>query len=344
MQRARWVMVGCTLVAWMAAASCTSIKKGLGLRTDLKDKKIKSVAVQTLPKGAACPGDKLQLVVKVAVEGGEPLVTEGVGDGKLLWTSLKVESDGAVKVKQDDDNLVAVLSQDGKALTTTPPVLNVTSPENKDVLLEASPIEVKFNCKLVADYSGPDGREGRAGQQGYNARRDWENGGDGSQGGTGDSGKRGDNVMAQATVVVPTKENRPFLQVCTQGKVERNLRCYFVDTDGGSLVLDARGGAGGKGGTGGSAGSGGRQGRGGNAGRGGAGGDGGEGGTVTLVMDPAVEPYRKLIKIKTGGGKGGKEGSMPGLAFGFGGGDLSGRDGYDGPDPEVRVEPVAPLW
>ena len=65
---------------------------------------------------------------------------------------------------------------------------------------------------------------------------------------------------------------------------------------------------------------------------------------MTLVMDPAVEPYRKLIKIKTGGGKGGKEGSMPGLAFGFGGGDLSGRDGYDGPDPEVRVEPVAPLW
>jgi hypothetical protein len=90
-----------------------------------------------------------------------------------------------------------------------------------------------------------------------------------------------------------------------------NEHFYLIDPQGGSLAVASNGGAGGSGGRGGHGGRGGTggigtpngsSGRDGSDGRNGMDGNAGRGGKITVIYDPAVQPYLAAIHLSNPGG------------------------------------------
>jgi hypothetical protein len=80
----------------LAAASslslngCTAVKVKLGMKIYLAKTPVASMQA-SLPKGPAiAPGHKLSLVVQFTQPDGKVLLTEGQGQGKVLWSELTV--------------------------------------------------------------------------------------------------------------------------------------------------------------------------------------------------------------------------------------------------------------
>ena len=154
------------------------------------------------------------------------------------------------------------------------------------------------------------------------------NGTDGSRGGDGSNGSPGDPGENVHLWVALRPGNVPLLQV--RAASSRHEHYFLIDPKGGSLTVDANGGAGGPGGSGGRGGRGGSGGSGsppgmsgqdGLAGSDGLAGAGGAAGAITMSIDPAAEAYADRIYFycKTG-------------------------DGAAGPAPSVQVESVRPPW
>ena len=121
---------------------------------------------------------------------------------------------------------------------------------------------------------------------------------------------------------------RPLLQIKVSSGARQSL--YIVDPNGGSLRVTAdggvggRGGAGGRGGRGGSGGSGfpsGFNGLDGHQGWDGHAGADGAAGTITVSVDPAVQPFMNCVSWSN-----------------------HSAGGSPGPAPRITVEPVAALW
>ena len=322
------------LAAALSCAGCESIGVALGLRERL-DKLAVTGIEASLPGGPTlAPGQSAQLAIVTSTADGRKLATVGAGGGKVVFDSFHfdptiVQVNASGKVTMPADPRLS----DGH----TPQVhISVASHPQVVTALDVPP---RYDAKFTADFSGHDGRAGFDGMSGSDGSSgapgsvDLNNpvaggqGGNGSDGEDGSNGAPGDPGPAVRVWMTLHPGAHPLLEVRVVAATER---FFLVDPAGGSLTVRADGGSGGRGGTGGRGGSGGAGGAGWPPGMSGLDGrDGADGlrgadgaaGTISVMVDPAANPYLgSLILINKSGA------------------------GAPGPVPQVQVAPVAALW
>jgi hypothetical protein len=318
------------LASLLTLSGCTAIKVKMGMRVYL-DKTLVASMQASLPKGPAiAPGQKLSLVVKFIQPDGKVLLTEGQGQGKVLWKDITVtpsvvtaNQKGVVSLPHDPRK------SDGKVAHVT-----ITVPSHPDLRAELD-IPITYDYNFVANFSGSagssgsnglDGSNGASGSMGSTDPNNPSPGGNGSNGTDGsngqDGGTGGDAPPVQIRVTLRSGAH-PLLQVSVSAAGKRRL--YLVDAQGGALTVKADGGPGGSGGRGGRGGSGGSGGMGtpsgnsgssGSDGRNGFDGSPGRGGSITVTYDPQAKSFLASIHLSNKGG----------------------------PAPVFQEESVPPLW
>jgi hypothetical protein len=311
-------------------SGCAAMRVRLGMRVSLPKTPVASIKAN-LPNGPGiAPGENSPLVVVVTEPNGKNLQTEGKGDGKVLWSDLKVTGE-LVSVNQKG---VLSLPSDPRISDGKVGHVTVTVPSHPGVTTDLD-IPVRYNYKFLFDCSGGRGASGFSGTDGMNGSDgstgstdpnnpspggNGTNGTDGSDGGDGGPGSDAPPVQVQVTLRLV---DRPLLQAAVSaGGVEK---FFLIDPQGGSLAVVANGG---RGGFGGSGGRGGRGGAGGNGtpsgmsgsngmdGRSGSDGPPGKGGLITVTYDPQAKPYLGIIHLSS----------------------------ENGPPVVLKEEYVAPLW
>jgi hypothetical protein len=320
----------CLATAFLTLSGCTSVKVKLGWKVYLEKIPIASIRA-SLPKGQGiAPGQKSALIVTVAQPDGKVLVTEGKGGGKVMWKDLTV-TPTVVSVNQK--GIVSVPADprltEGKIGHVT-----ITVPSHPDLKADLE-LPLRYDYKFTANFFGSsgfsgshgmDGTDGTSGSMGSTDPNSPSPGGDGGDGGNGsdggDGGPGGDAPSAQVRVTLRAGSH-PLLEV--SASAAGNQKLYLVDPQGGSLTVNADGGAGGSGGHGGRGGRGGSggmgspngsSGRDGSDGRNGSDGPQGRGGLITVIYDPQVQPFLNVIHLSS----------------------------RNGPPALFKEEPVAPLW
>ncbi|MFZ0735053.1 MAG: hypothetical protein WAM79_22240 [Candidatus Sulfotelmatobacter sp.] len=285
----------------------------------------------SLPKGLdIAPGQKSPLVLTFSEPNGKILTTEGAGQGKVMWSDLKLS---ATVVAVNNKGVVS-LPHDPRVSDGKIPHVTVTVPSHPDLRADLD-IPIRYDEKYVANFSGSRGSDGMSGSDGSDgtsgiagsmdpnnpsAGGDGGNGGDGSNGQDGSNGGDAPPVQVRMTV---RADAHPLLQVSVSA--DGHQKFYLIDPQGGSLTVKANGGEGGSGGRGGRGGSGGSggigspngsDGRSGSDGRNGGDGSHGRGGLVTVTYDPQAKAYLNTLHLSS----------------------------QYGPAPVFREETVAALW
>jgi hypothetical protein len=316
-----------------ALGGCGSIEVALGLRTRLDKLPVTAISARLLPDACLVPGKSAHLVITVTTADGKQLTTEGVGHGTVLFDSFKFVTD-VVTIK---GNGVVSLPADPRLSDAVVPHMGITVIGHSDISAGLD-IPVRYDAAFMAQFSGQpgfsgfDGQNGLDGSSGSDGSLDPNNlsaGGNGSDGSSGtdgadgDPGQPGDAVRLWVTLM----PERSLLQVKASGK--RGDQFFLVDSSAGSLTVKADGGSGGSGGSGGKGGRGGSGGTGfppgmsGLAGRDGSAGRSGSygaAGTFIVSVDPRVQPYLDRLHFSNT------------------------SDGRSGPPPDIRIEPVPPIW
>ena len=315
--------------------ACSSIEVGLGLRTRLDKVPVTAVSATLSPDPGLSPGNSGRLIITATTTDAKPLVTVGAGHGNVLFDSFTFTATTVTVSKKG----VVSLPADPRVSEGTAPHVLITVVGHPDVITDLS-IPVRYDVAFAANFAGKpgfkglDGSNGVAGSSGTDGSNDLTNpsaGGRGGDGSNGEDGRDGDpGQPGEAVHVWMTLKagDHPLLQVRSASKTRTQL--FLIDPNGGSLTVNASGGAGGPGGSGGRGGQGGSGGNGfppgfsGQNGRDGMDGHpGAEGaaGTILVSVDTQAQPYLNKLQLIN------KNGS-----------------GAAGPKPEIRVEAVAPLW
>ncbi|MGA8767424.1 MAG: hypothetical protein WB559_10415 [Candidatus Acidiferrales bacterium] len=285
----------------------------------------------SLPQGSGiAPGQKVPLVVTFTETNGAVLVTEGEGNGKVMWKDLAVTA----SVVTFNQKGVLSLSRDPRVSEGKVPHVKITVPSHPDLHAELD-VPLSYDYKFVANFPGSrgssgtnglDGMDGASGTMGsidVNNPSPGGNGSNGTNGSDGENGNPGGDGPSVDVRVALKFEGRPVLQVSATAAGHRKL--YLVDPQGGSLTVAAEGGPGGSGGKGGRGGRGGSGGAGnpsgtngldGTAGRDGFDGPPGKSGQITVTYDPETKQYLSAIHLLI----------------------------YGGPAPVFKEETVDPLW
>jgi hypothetical protein len=317
-------------IALLVLSGCTRLQVRLGSKVHLDAVPIKSMAAMLSKGPGIVPGQKASLVAVITDANGKVLQTEGAGQGKVLWSDLKVTASVVTAKKKG----VVSLARDPRVSDGKVPHVTITVPGHPDIRAELN-IPVRYDYPFTANFSGSSGPSGFNGADGLNGTSgasgslDLNNpspGGNGSNGSDGsngqDGGSGGDAPPVQIRVALRSGSH-PLLQVDVLATGREEV--FLVDPRGGSLTVAADGGSGGSGGRGGRGGRGGSggigtpsgsNGRDGTDGRKGWDGSSGRGGSITVTYDPAVAPYLGAIHLSNRGG----------------------------PAPVFNEEPVAPLW
>jgi hypothetical protein len=267
-------------------------------------------------------------VIVATTTDGKELVTVGPGHGKVVFDSFTFES----TVVQVSTKGVVSLSADPRVSEGKLPHIRITAIGHPDVVADLD-VPVRYDFDFKADFSGKAGTNGADGWPGtggsdgvdYTGKTSGGPGGDGSRGYDGKNG--GDGEAGKTVHVWLTLKTgpHPFLQARVASDTDEKL--FLIDPNGGSLEVDANGGAGGAGGEGGAGGKGGAAGQGyiagadgppGNPGRPGR---GGAAGTIVVSVDPQAKPFLDKLRLSNHDGNGGT-----------------------GDAPEIRVEPVSAIW
>lgn len=322
-------------VPLLALGACTSIELALGLKTRLDKVPVSGLSARLDGGPALAPGGSARLIIVATTADGKQLVTGGPGHGTVLFDSFTYSA----SVVQVDKRGRVSLPEDPRLSQGKLPHVHIVTNGHPDVVADLD-VPVRYDMVFHANFSGAagdrgfdglNGMDGMAGSSGSadlnnpSAGGNGSNGTDGTDGGNGGPGGSGDAVHVWIRLLAG---EHPLLQVRAASSARERL--FLVDPAGGSLAIDASGGPGGQGG------SGGRGGRGGLGGvgwpNGSSGFDGrngfdgspgvpGDPGSFVVSVDPSAQPYLDHLKLVNRGGFGG-----------------------DGPPPEIRVEPVAPIW
>jgi len=323
-------------LAALAMTGCRAIQIKLGMKVPLNTLHISAMEASLSGDPAIAPGGKSHLIVAFTGTDGKTgaaktWTTEGAGHGKILWSDLvvtgtvvAVTNKGVVTLEHDPRK------SDGKTGHVT-----VTAPSQPGVHAELD-IPLRYNVSYRANYAGAPGANGMNGSDG----QDGMNGSDGSldpnnpsAGGNGGNGSDGSDGLngwpgSDAPNVQVWLTMRPGSQVLVEAGVlaaGHKERYYLIDPQGGTLTVDADGGAGGSGGKGGRGGRGGQGGMGqppgtpgmdGHDGRDGQDGSDGQGGQITVTYDPGAKAYLNLLHLSY----------------------------QDGPKPVFNQAAVPPLW
>jgi hypothetical protein len=314
---------------------CTSIEIGLGLRMRLDKVPVTGVSATLSPDPGLAPGKSGRLIITATTNDTKQLVTIGAGHGKVLFDSFTFTASTVTVSKKG----VVSLPADPRVSEGTTPHILIGIVGHPDVTTDLN-IPIRYNVAFAANFAGRpgfkgiDGLNGFAGSSGSDGSVDINNpsaggpGGDGTNGedgSNGDPGQPGEAVHVWMTI---KSGDRPMLQVRAASKTHTQL--FLIDPNGGSLTVNASGGAGGAGGSGGRGGQGGSGGNGfppgfpgqnGRDGFDGHPGADGAAGTIIVSVDGQAQPYLDKLQLinKSGGGS-------------------------PGPKAEIRIEAVAPIW
>jgi hypothetical protein len=323
--------VACLAVAsLLALGGCAPLQVKLGMKVYLDRTAISSIQAR-LPKGPGiAPGEKSPLVVTVTEPDGKVLMTEGQGQGKVMWRDLAVKA----RVVTTNEKGVVSLPWDPRVSDGKVPHVTITVPSHPGLQADMD-IPLRYNYNYSANFSGSSGSSGFNGSDGMsgtsgsmgsmdpNNPSPGGNGSDGTDGSNGQDGGRGGDAPPVQIRVALRSGSGPLLQVSVSAVGEQ--RFYLVDPHGGSLTVIADGGPGGSGGRGGRGGRGGSggigtpngsSGRDGSDGRNGWDGSAGKGGNITVTYDPQARPFLTAIHLSNKGG----------------------------PPPLFKEEPLGPLW
>jgi hypothetical protein len=336
-------------------------------------KNVKRINVPQAAELSLCPGQAFDVNVVARMKDGRRKRTSGSGREKLPWRELVVRFDG-----RDVEQGRVVMPSDPRETLDRAVPLRVYLADRGEVSWEGI-VTARYDCVYTADFSGASGAvgdnwvrySGDDGDDGWDTTRPGERGGDGGDGRHGQHGGDGGDGGDGGTVTVQwgTLDHHgvSMITAVAKGTVpgrSTEPQWFLIDPNGGSLVVDVRGGAGGAGedgqpgGDGGNGGDGepdGRGGDGGDGGHGGDGGDGGDAGWVRVISDPAAEAWLGHMHIDNVGGAAGAAG-LAGDPGDGGWGDPSGRDGRwgdagrvgragaSGADPEVALKPLPAAW
>lgn len=326
-RRCGWIAIA-GLASVMGLTGCTAIQVKLGMRVHLDKLPVKNMEASMLRGPAIAPGESSPMVVTFTDATGKVWVTEGAGKGKVLWSDLKVTA-SVVRIGKKG---VVSLPHDPRKSDSMTGQVEISVPSHPD--LKASlDVPLRYDYPFAANFNGSSGISGTDGMNGMDgapgssgsagscapdsssAGGDGGNGGDGTDGGNGGDGGSGGDAPPVKAMITLRPGDRPLLQavVSATGRKDRHFQ---IDPQGGSLSIQANGGAGG---------SGGRAGKGGRGGAGGSGGFGcpsgasgrsgsdghdglpgndgfsGRGGTITIIYDPAVKSYLPVIKTSNRG-------------------------------------------
>ena len=316
-------------------AGCSSIEVGLGLRMRLDKVPVTAVSATLSPDPGLGPGKSARLIITATTSDARQFVTVGAGHGNVLFDSFTFAATTVTVNKKG----VVTLPADPRISEGSAPHVLISVVGHPDVTTELS-IPVRYDVAFVANFAGKpgfkglDGSNGLAGSSGTDGSSDLSNpsaggrGGDGSNGEDGRDGDPGQPGEAVHIWMTLKSGDHPLLQVRAASKTHTQL--FLIDPDGGSLTVNASGGAGGAGGSGGLGGQGGSGGNGfppgfsgqnGRDGSDGHAGADGAAGTILVSVDAKAQPYLNKVQLinKTGGGAA-------------------------GPKPEIRVEAVERLW
>jgi hypothetical protein len=306
------------------------MKVKLGMRVYLDKIPLSSIQARLATPQGIAPGQRVPLVAQLTEPDGTVLLTEGQGQGKVMWKDLDISA-SVVTVYQ---NGIVSLPRDPRVSEGKLPHVTITVPSHPGIRTDFD-ISIRYDYHFASDFSGSsgssgmDGRAGMDGTSGSMGSIDPNNPSPGGDGSSGSNGSDGDNGGAggdapPVQVRVTLKSGSPsLLQLSVSALGQQNL--FLVDPQGGSLTVKADGGPGGSGGRGGRGGRGGSGGIGTPNGRSGSDGlsghDGrtgwpGKGGSITVTYDPQVKPFLNVIHLSNQGG----------------------------PPPVFKEEPVAPLW
>jgi hypothetical protein len=327
--------VSFAFLALGALGGCSAIEVGLGLRLRLDKVPVTEISATLSPDPGLGPGKSGRLIITATTSEAKQLVTVGAGHGNVLFDSFTIAATTVTVSKKG----VVSLPADPRVSEGAMPHILIAVVGHPDVTTALN-IPIRYDIAFVANFAGKpgfkgiDGLNGLPGSSGTDGSNDPANpsaGGAGSDGTNGEDGRDGDpGQPGEAVHVWMTLKSgdHPLLQVRAASKTHTQL--FLIDPNGGSLTVNASGGAGGAGGSGGRGGQGGSGGNGfppgfsGQNGRDGM--DGHEGadgpaGTISVSIDSHAQPYlNKLQLINKSGG------------------------GGPGPAPEIRIEAVAPLW
>jgi hypothetical protein len=322
-----------------AVGGCASIEVGLGLRMRLDKVPVTALSAALSPDPGLSPGKSGRLIITATTSDATQFVTVGAGHGKVLFDSFTFTATTVTVSKKG----VVSLAADPRISEGASPQIHIAVVGHPDVTADLN-IPIRYDVAFVANFAGSagfkgiDGLDGLAGSSGSDGSVDIGNpsaapsaGGPGGDGTNGEDGRDGDaGQPGEAVHVWMTLKSgdHPMLQVRAASKTRTQL--FLIDPSGGSLTVNASGGAGGAGG------SGGRGGRGGSGGSGfppgfsgqngrdgfdGHAGADGVAGTIIVSVGSQAQPYLSKLQLinKSGGGA-------------------------PGPKPEIRIETVAPIW
>jgi hypothetical protein len=296
------------------------------MKVDLAKLPVSSIQVSQFKGPGIAPGKKSSLVVKVTQPDGKVLVTEGKGQGKVLWRDIAVTPTVVTANKKG----VVSLASDPRLSDGKLPHVAIAVPSHPDLHADLD-IPLRYDRDFTATFAGAsgsngfDGQSGSDGMSGSPGSTDPNNpsaGGNGSDGSNGTDGTNGgdgeDGPPVQVRVALRSGDHQsgdhqsgdhPLLQVSVTSL--RTERFFLVDPQGGTLTVKSLGGAagsGGKGGRGGRGGSGGigspngSSGRDGSDGQDGLSGSSGRGGSITVTYDSKAKAYIGALRLVNDGG------------------------------------------
>jgi len=305
------------MLSLIVLTGCTRLEIKLGSRVPLAIIPVSSMEASLPQDPAIAPGGKSSLVVRFTGADGKVWVTEGQGNGKILWSDLVVTP-----------AVVTVNKKGGLSLARDPRLsdgktghVTITAPSHPGLHAEID-IPLRYDIQYRASYSGFDGSNGFSGTDGLDGSSgssgsiDLTNpsaGGNGSDGGNGGDGQSGGNGGDAPNVQIWLTPHPGPQQLIEAGVLATGHKehFYLIDPQGGSLTVLADGGSAGRGGKGGRAGRGGSGGSGfppgmsgndGLAGHDGSDGSAGSGGRITVTYDPQVKPWLGIVHLSASNG------------------------------------------
>ena len=329
-------------------ASCASLRGSLP--TNLEKVDVVEVRVELADPTGSCPGFSVPTtLVAVASDGTEYSTHPNGAQKSVKLKHFELVGDG---VRVDPET--AWLHIPVNPARTFGATGQVTVTTAYHTAQGSAAVPIRYDCAYTADFAGGSGRNGTDGSFGTTGGdgssgsesqpgEPGEDGQDGSHGTHGEPGGDADDVLVRVDTLNRPDAEGLLLVVVESQTTDHSAR--FLVAEGGSVTVDARGGAGGRGGNGGSGGDGGdggdggegappgNGGDGGDGGNGGNGADGGGGGSVTVLLDPEA-PFNP-VQVDTAGGTAGGAGTAGSGGSGgetFSGGNTgrSGRAGKDG--------------
>jgi len=157
-QSTRFLIRGACLeaIALLVLSGCTRLQVRLGSKVHLEAVPVKSMEARLAKGPGIVPGQKSSLVAVITDADGKVLQTEGAGQGKVLWSDLKVTASVVTANKKG----VVSLPRDPRVSDGKMPHVTITVPSHPDIRAELD-IPVRYDYNFISNFSGSSGSDGK---------------------------------------------------------------------------------------------------------------------------------------------------------------------------------------